>query len=158
MDKEFDRRYVLPVNEQRKLNHAPNHAFGLVRSLPLLPAAPPSNSAATNAAAPDTAPDTEPDAAADANSAATAPVTAAAAPNATSAPDADIASAFHATAGTATCEWALPANAGAAAAASAAEDRKRALVHALQKDIRVLEIDMSSRMSVILERLDELLT
>ena len=46
---------------------------------------------------------------------------------------------------------------GPAAAASAAEDHKRALVHALQKDIRALESDMSSRMSVLLERLDELL-
>ena len=51
-----------------------------------------------------------------------------------------------------------PVGAGAAAAASAAEDHKRALVHALQKDIRVLESDMSSRMSMLLERLDELLS
>ena len=51
-----------------------------------------------------------------------------------------------------------PAGAGAAAAASTAEDHKRALIHALQKDIRVLEIEMSSRMSVLIERLDELLT
>ena len=47
---------------------------------------------------------------------------------------------------------------GPAAAASAAEDHKRALVHALQKDIRALESDMSSRMSVLVERLDELLS
>ena len=47
---------------------------------------------------------------------------------------------------------------GPAAAASAAEDHKRALVNALQKDIRVLESDMSSRMSMLLERLDELLS
>ena len=40
---------------------------------------------------------------------------------------------------------------GPASAASAAEDHKRALVHALQKDIRALESDMSSRMSVLLE-------
>ena len=51
-----------------------------------------------------------------------------------------------------------PVGAGAAAAASAAEDHKRALVNALQKDIRVLESDMSSRMSMLLERLDELLS
>ena len=50
-----------------------------------------------------------------------------------------------------------PVGAGAAAAASAAEDHKRALVHALQKDIRALKSEMSSRMSVLLERLDELL-
>ena len=39
---------------------------------------------------------------------------------------------------------------GAPSAASAAEDPKRALVHALQNDL--------SRMSVLLERLDELLS
>ena len=39
---------------------------------------------------------------------------------------------------------------GGASAASAAEDPKRALVHALQNDL--------SRMSVLLERLDELLS
>ena len=46
---------------------------------------------------------------------------------------------------------------GPAAASHAAEDPKRALVHALQKDICALKSDMSSRMSVLLERLDELL-
>ena len=42
--------------------------------------------------------------------------------------------------------------------ASAAEDPKRALVHALQKDICALKSDMSSRMSVLVDRLDELLS
>ena len=46
---------------------------------------------------------------------------------------------------------------GPAAASHAAEDPKRALVHALRKDICALKSDMSSRMSVLLERLDELL-
>ena len=46
---------------------------------------------------------------------------------------------------------------GPAATSRAAEDPQRALVHALQKDIRALKSDMSSRMSVLLERLDELL-
>jgi hypothetical protein len=41
---------------------------------------------------------------------------------------------------------------------SAAEDHKRALVHTLKNDIRTLKNDMSSRMSMLLERLDELLS
>ena len=39
----------------------------------------------------------------------------------------------------------------------AAEDRRRALVHALKNDIHALKNDMSSRMSMLLESLDELL-
>ena len=46
---------------------------------------------------------------------------------------------------------------GPAATSRAAEDPQRALVHALQKDICALQSDMSSRMSALLERLDELL-
>ena len=41
---------------------------------------------------------------------------------------------------------------------SAAEERKRALVHTLKNDIHTLKKDMSSRMSMLLESLDELLS
>ena len=41
---------------------------------------------------------------------------------------------------------------------SAAEEHKRALVHTLKNDIHTLKKDMSSRMSMLLESLDELLS
>ena len=64
----------------------------------------------------------------------------------------------HATFGVPYEQHALNRVQSGATGGSAAEEHKRALVNTLKNDIRTLKKDMSSRISMLLESLDELLS